>query len=630
LPTGVVVQDGTASPRDQASDDLSDVLSEFARTMLTDFPIQGILDRLVSRVVDIMPVTGAGVTLIAADLNPRYVTASNESALRFEKLQSELGEGPCLVAYQTGAAVELPDLRLGKARFPRFSSRALAGGLAAVFTFPMHHGDVRLGALDLYRATPGALSPDSMVAAQTLADVAAAYLINAQGRADLQVSSDRAREASLHDSLTGLPNRALMMDRLEHAFRHRVRASTVSAVFFLDLDGFKAVNDTYGHQIGDELLVQVARRLTAVMRPGDSVGRLGGDEFVVLCEDLDEPAQAEMISRRFDAALELPFPLSAGSVHMGASIGVALTGDGDDSAEQLLHAADRAMYRAKRQRDGGDLVALDRLLPGDHQADLEHALAGAAQRGELDLAYQPIVAAADGRVTGAEALLRWTHPTRGSVAPAVLIPLAEQSGEIIPIGQWALERAWSDRSRWQSQHAKELSVSVNVSAHQLMAAGFADTVAAVLESAPTDPGLLTLEVTESIFVRDGDRARLVLNDLKSMGVRLALDDFGTGYSSLGYLRRLPLDIVKVDREFVAHLGSEGTNHTIVSAVIQLAHGLGLTVVSEGVETVDQHRELTALGCDACQGFYFARPMPASNIDTLMEGQDEASPWILPR
>jgi diguanylate cyclase (GGDEF)-like protein len=613
-----------------AGEDLSDVLSEFARTMLTDFPITGILDHLVNRIVEIMPVSGAGVTLIAADLNPRYVTASNESALRFEKLQTELGEGPCLVAYQTGAAVDLPDLRRAGVRFPRFSPQALAAGLAAVFTFPMHHGEARLGALDLYCDVPGALSPASMIAAQTLADVAAAYLINAQGRADLLVSSDRAREASLHDSLTGLPNRALMMDRLEHAFRHRIRASTISAVFFLDLDGFKAVNDTYGHQCGDELLVAVAQRLTAVLRPGDSLGRLGGDEFVVLCEDLDGSGQADLISRRFETALELPFLLSVGPVRTTASIGIAFTGRGNESADQLLHAADLAMYRAKRQRDGGHpVLEVDRLLGGDDQADLEHALAGATQRGELGLEYQPIVAAVDGRVTGAEALLRWRHPTRGSVAPAVLIPLAEQSGEIIKIGRWVLERAWRDRSQWSNDHADDLSVSVNVSAHQLMAADFVDTVWAVLQSAPTDPRLLTLEVTESIFVRDGDRARRVLNDLKSMGVRLALDDFGTGYSSLGYLRRLPLDIVKVDREFVAHLGSEGTNHTIVSAVIQLAHGLGLTVVSEGVETVEQHRELTALGSDACQGFYFARPMPASSIGTLMEGQAEARPWILP-
>ena len=239
------------------------------------------------------------------------------------------------------------------------------------------------------------------------------------------------------------------------------------------------------------------------------------------------------------------------------------------------------------------------------------------------------MSALDGRVTGAEALLRWAHPSRGAIAPTVLIPLAERSGEIIDIGRWVLQRAWSDRRRWQNHHANDLSVSVNVSAHQLMSAGFAETVAAVLDTGSADPGLLTLEVTESIFVRDGERARHVLNDLKGMGVMLALDDFGTGYSSLGYLRRLPLDSVKVDQEFIANLGTDGPNHTIVSAVIQLAHGLGLTVVSEGVETVEQHRELTALRSDYCQGFYFARPMPTSSLDTLMQAETRASAWILP-
>ncbi|MEA2638274.1 MAG: hypothetical protein QOE18_1331, partial [Chloroflexota bacterium] len=281
------------------------------------------------------------------------------------------------------------------------------------------------------------------------------------------------------------------------------------------------------------------------------------------------------------------------------------------------------MYRTKRRRGTGgheiDLSELSAVQDQDQDQDrLEHALPGAAARGELQLAYQPIVAAADGRLTGVEALLRWTYPGRGSVAPTVLIPLAEQSGQIIDIGRWVLEQAWSDRRHWQRGRATDVSVSVNVSARQLMSAGFADTVAAVLDTASTDPSLLTLEVTESIFVRDGERALFVLNDLKDIGVRLALDDFGTGYSSLGYLRRFPVDVVKIDREFVANLGHEPASLTIVTAVIQLAHGLGMTVVSEGVETAEQHRELTALGCDSCQGFYFARPMPSASVSRLIE------------
>jgi diguanylate cyclase (GGDEF)-like protein len=608
--------------------DLSDVMSEFARTMVTDFPVQGILDRLVKRIVHVLPVTGAGVTLISADLDPRHVAASNESALRFEELQGELSEGPCLAAYHTGAAVSVPDLSAVE-WFPAFSPRALDAGLAAVFAFPLRHADLQLGALDLYRDQPGPLSPESLSAAQTLADVASAYVISAQARADLESISDQAREASLHDSLTGLPNRALMLERLEHARSRGRRSRKTSAVFSLGLDGFKAVNETYGHHVGNEVLVAVAERLTAVLRPGDSLARLAGDEFVILCEDLEDSAQATAMAVRFDAALAVPFVLPDVRLHLTASIGIAVARRGADSPENLLHDADLAMYRIKRRR-GGEVPAFDlsQLHLVEDQDRLEHALPGAAERGELHLAYQPIVAAADGRLTGVEALLRWTHPRRGLIPPAVLIPLAERSGQIIDIGRWVLEQAWSDRDRWQSDSADDLSVSVNVSAHQLMSAGFADTVAAVLDGSSTRPGLLTLEVTESVFVRDGERALFVLNDLKDIGVRLSLDDFGTGYSSLGYLRRFPVDTVKVDREFVSHLAEDPASHTIVSAVIALAHGLGMTVISEGVETAAQHRELTALGCDACQGFYFAPPMTASNLDTVI--RDHILPAALRR
>jgi EAL domain-containing protein (putative c-di-GMP-specific phosphodiesterase class I) len=285
------------------------------------------------------------------------------------------------------------------------------------------------------------------------------------------------------------------------------------------------------------------------------------------------------------------------------------------------------MYRTKRQGvETRQLVDLRDLHLAEDQSSLKHALPGAAERGELHLVYQPIVGAADGQLTGAEALLRWEYPGRGLVAPTVLIPLAERYGVIIEIGRWVLEQAWSDRQRWQADGADELTVSVNVSAHQLMAAGFADSVEALLTRTSTDPRLLTLEVTESIFVRDGKRALFVLNDLKDLGVRLALDDFGTGYSSLGYLMRFPVDILKVDRTFVAELGRDSASrtvvdsasHTIVAAFIQLAHDLGMTVVSEGVESAQQHHELTLLGCDSCQGFYFARPMSASSLDTLIQ------------
>jgi diguanylate cyclase (GGDEF)-like protein len=328
-------------------EELSGVLAEFAQTMVTDSPIQRILEQLVERIVEVMPVTAAGVTLIASDLQPRYIAGSDRLAMRYEKLQTQVSEAPCRVAFETGEAISVPDLR-AEHRFPEFAPRALRAGLAAVFTFPLHHSAARLGALDLYRDTPGALSPGSMSAAQTLADVTAAYLINAQGRSDLQESADQSREAALHDPLTGLPNRVLMLEMLEHAFRGSRRSGHTSALLFIDLDRFKEVNDTYGHQIGDQLLIAAGDRVSHVLRPGDSVGRLSGDEFLVLCEGLEDQFQAELIAGRLRQELSRPFIVSGVTVAMTASIGVSVTSEGSDGAEELLRDADSAMYRNKR------------------------------------------------------------------------------------------------------------------------------------------------------------------------------------------------------------------------------------------------------------------------------------------
>ncbi len=611
------------------SENLSDVLSEFARTMLTDFPIQRILDHLVKRIVDIMPVSAAGVTLISPGFEPRYVAASNPSALRYEKLQSEVGEGPCLEAYHTGRAISVPDITADD-RFPRFGPRAAKAGLRAVFTFPLRHDDQGLGALDLYRDEPGDLSPASMTTAQTLADVAAAYLINAQARSDLQDSTDQSREAALHDPLTGLPNRVLMLERIEQAFRVSRRSGKISALFFVDLDRFKTINDTYGHQAGDQLLVAVSERLTGVLRPGDSLARLAGDEFVALCEGLDAHSQADTIAKRFGAALDPIFDLSGVEMQVTASIGIAFTGTGVEAPEELLQDADLAMYRSKRHRRTNCHVHdLRELHLAEHQAGLARSLPGALERGELHLEYQPIVNTLDGRVNGVEALLRWTHPSRGAVAPAVFIPFAEQSGQIVELGHWVLEQAWADQLQWREGQQADIAMSVNVSAHQFMSAGFASSVASVIDATTTDPGQLTLEVTESVFVRDEERALIVLDELKDIGVNLALDDFGTGYSSLGYLNTLPIDTLKIDQTFIAKISSEPGSQRIVTAIITLAHSLEMSVVSEGVETVAQKDALIKLGSDSCQGFYFARPMLATSFDTLIQDHADRPDRYLP-
>jgi len=329
-------------------DSLSAVLSDFARTMLTDFPIQRILDHLVERIVDVLPVTGAGVTLFAPGKAPQYVAASNTAALRFEQLQTELGQGPCWTAVEGGEPVAVPDLVLDDG-YPVFGPAALAAGMAAVFTFPLRHGDVRLGALDLYRDTPGALDAKAMAAAQTLADVAAAYLLNAQAREQALSSAELFRDRSLHDALTGLPNRVLLEERLEQAARRARRTDTAVAVLFADLDRFKRVNDTYGHAVGDQLLIDVAARLSALVRPGDTLARVSGDEFVFLCEDLSQAADVDLLVARIADAFGAPFVLTSVTLIVTASVGIAYAGPGQAVTDNLVLDADLAMYQAKRR-----------------------------------------------------------------------------------------------------------------------------------------------------------------------------------------------------------------------------------------------------------------------------------------
>jgi diguanylate cyclase (GGDEF)-like protein len=605
---------------------LSDILSEFARTMLTDFPIQGILDQLVRRMVEIMPITGAGVTLISESTSPHYVAASDSAALKFEELQTVLDEGPCIIAYQTGEAVAIAVLR-DEERFPRFVSQAIEAGLEAVFTFPLHHGNSQLGALDLYRDSPGALTNDSMVMAQTLADVTSAYLVNAKARSELLHTAAHAQALALHDALTGLPNRLLLLERIKHALLSRRRSGKLVAVLFIDLDGFKRVNDRSGHQAGDDLLVAVSARLTNTLRPGDTVSRLSGDEFVILCEDLSEEGQVEGLAARLDDSIALPYDLAGIAVELSASIGIAFAGEGNDP-EELLHNADVAMYQVKRKGGGShQVIDVHEQSRSDSSDSLLRDLGRAVESQELRLDYQPVIRTTDGRVVSVEALLRWDHPGRGLISPAVVIPMAEQSGDIIEIGQWVLEHACVDRHRWEATTGDEtLVMSVNVSAHQLMAPGFLFAVRNILLLTDTLPKEICLEITESAFLQDAKRALAVLSQLKALGIQLALDDFGTGYSSLSYLMEYPVDIVKIDQSFIAKLMENKASHAIVSKTIELAHLLDLTVVCEGVETAEQDREVSALTSDFCQGFYLSRPMTAEKLDDM--AGDAKTAWTI--
>jgi diguanylate cyclase (GGDEF)-like protein len=535
--------------------------------------------------------------------------------MQFESLQTELGEGPCIVAYWSSEPVLVPDLNVDK-RFARFAPRALKMGLQAVFTFPLRQGNRRLGALDLYRDAAGELTAEEVSTAQTLADVTAAYLVNAQARADLQRSSERSHERSVHDALTGLPNRVLLLELIEHAIVRSGRSKKLVAVLFVDLDHFKDVNDAHGHQTGDELLIAVGTRIAASLRSGDTLARLSGDEFVILCEELDEVDQIHTVAERVVKELGTPFPLAGAEVEISASVGIAFADQILCDAEQVLHAADVAMYQVKHKGGAGhQIIDLQAQQLAEYDTDLRGDLGSAVDRGELRLEYQPIVDTGTGRIEGVEALLRWDHPSRGAVPPTTTIPLAEQSGLIIDIGRWVLEQACTDRSGWGCD--RDSTMAVNISAHQLMAPGFVATVAEVLSDTGTDGPSLILEITEGALIRDTNRAHVVLDQLKELGVQLALDDFGTGYSSLSYLKQFPVDIVKIDQSFVIDLTRDEASHAIVSKSIELAHLLGLAVVAEGIETSEQHEAIAALECDLCQGFYFGRPASSSRIGQLM-------------
>lgn len=601
---------------------LSDVLSEFARTVVTDFPIQAILDHLVGRIVEVLPISAAGVTLISPGVSPRYVAASNASALRYEQLQSELSEGPCVVAYQTGVPVLVPDLAHDD-RFPRFTPRALEEGLRAVFTIPLRQGDRPLGALDLYRTTVGALNDEETAAAQTLADVTSAYLVNAEARANLRESVELSLKSALHDPLTGLPNRTLLRQRLDEVLTRSRASGQTAAILFVDLDDFKRVNDTYGHHIGDQLLIGVGKRLRGLLRPSDTVARLAGDEFVMVAEQPVGSTWIYSMAPRVIGALAEVFVLSGIRVQVGASVGIAVADSpylSALSADELMQEADSAMYRAKgsdRATRQSALGATESDWTSPRQATLARELRSATEDGQLRVEYQPIVTLPGGAIICAEALLRWDHPRLGQISSVRTSAIAEDAGLIGEIGLWVLARACADLCEWRADAKNpELMVSVNVSAHQLMNDDFPKAVAAVLAAADTDPGGIMLELTERVLIHDSERALNVLTDLKRRGISLALDAFGTGFSSLAHLKDYPIDTVKLDRAFVATLGGSPASRIIIEAVVGLGHALGMSVVAEGVETAEQFDIVAELKCDAYQGLYFARPMSVGQLAAL--------------
>jgi diguanylate cyclase (GGDEF)-like protein len=424
---------------------------------------------------------------------------------------------------------------------------------------------------------------------------------------------------AVHDALTGLPNRLQVADRLEQALARSSQTGVEVAVLFIDLDRFKLINDGRGHAAGDELLVAVAERLRHVVRSGDVVARFGGDEFVVVCEDQTADFEAALVAGRIIDALQEPVVVNGQEIFLSASIGIAMA-DGTGTPESLLRDADAAMYRAKangRARcEFFDATMRTEAL--DH-LETQSALHRALERDELLVFYQPVIDLVSGAVTGVEALVRWKHPQHGLVSPASFIPLAEETGLIVPIGAWVLDQATAQAARWRERSwGRSLTMNVNLSARQLRQPDLIPGMMASLLASGTDPSQLCLELTETTFMDDARSHREVLDGIRGLGVGLAIDDFGTGYSSLTYLKRLPVSVLKIDQAFVRGLGKDASDTAIVKSVIDLAHALGLVVVAEGVEDGDQVAHLRKLGCDQAQGYFFARPQSAEDLERLLD------------
>jgi diguanylate cyclase (GGDEF)-like protein/PAS domain S-box-containing protein len=573
--------------------------------------------------VDLMQEAVAGAAdLLGVEISAVWELLPAESALvlragigwpesAFGSLRYPAGEGSQAgYTLLSGAPVMVEDWD-SETRFdqPKFGGRRTGAGLSVKIEGRSREA---FGVLVIQSMAPRSFAPGDIDFLQALANVLADAI-------ERQAIEDAIRERAVHDPLTGLPNRVLFVDRLEHALARLGRQDSLAAILFLDLDHFKLVNDSLGHHVGDELLTAAAPRLRQALRSSDTVARFGGDEFGILLEDIASEHDAIETAERIAAIFARPFVLSGSEHFVTTSIGIALA-RGGEQADELIRDADAAMYRAK-DRGRARYEVFDEGMRGRaiERLRVENDLRRAVERGELRLEYQPVVSLRNFSIVGVEALLRWRHPQRGEVPPSEFIPIAEENGLIEPIGRWVLEHACRQAAQWYKARpdAAPLTMSVNLSAVQVRRS-LPDIVRSVLRSTGLDPACLSLEITETVMVRDADGLGEVLEALKALGVRLVLDDFGTGYSSLSYLTRLPLDVLKVDRSFVDGLGSESRDTAITETIIAMSRALSLEVVAEGVETSEHVRELSRLGCGLAQGFHFSRAVPAEEISRALE------------
>ena len=640
---------------------LTGVLADFVATVSEAFTASEVLTRLVQGVVEVLDLDGAGVLVPDGEDKAllRFACAdgpASQRAARAGALQEALQEGPCQDSHRHGRVVDVADLAT-EGTWPRYQRQAAGLGIGAVTAIPLRARGRSWGVLDLYRAEQRPASPAEMTAARTLADLATSYLVIDADRRAAAATHEAMVHRALHDPLTDLPVRQVLVDQLTRSLARLARHDRHVGVLFVDLDGLKYVNDTYGHAAGDDLLATCGRRIRAAVRPSDLVARVGGDEFVVLLEDLPETTDGVLVAHRVLAAISAPHHVGDQPLSPTASIGLATTTETDMAPSTLVAHADAAMYRAKRA-GRGRLETFDaddyeagraRVITTDHH---QSALRTALETDQLRLHYQPVYdltstttdpgpapdqatgnqdtgnqaigpVSGGGRVHAVEALLRWQRPGHGLLSAGQFLPDAECPDLMADIGGWVLHAACAQLAAWDTHlgPAAPERAFVNISALELADPDLPHRVHRALTAAALDPARLVLEITETALVTDDDTTHATIAALLDLGCGLAIDDFGTGYSALRRVVDIPATVLKIDRSFTCDVLTSPAAATVVAAVVRLGHDLDRTIVVEGVEDEATTRALLDLGATHLQGYHLAHPMPPDQITTLLTATD---------
>jgi diguanylate cyclase (GGDEF)-like protein len=590
-------------------------VARFGQRALSGEDIDELLREGLRVVHRVLAIDSAGVVKVVPEEQSLVVISTEPKDPRIEGAKLPPGTGS-MAGYTlaTGTPVIVRDWETER-RFEK-SEVLIASNMLCGLTVMIRAANRAFGVLGVHCATHRDFGTQDVNFMQAIANV----IGNAIERRE---EEERTRYEALHDPLTGLPNRNLFLDRLGRALAQAERRNSSVAVLFLDLDQFKLVNDSLGHAAGDELLAAVAPRIEHALRPTDTIARFGGDEFAVLAEVKNEH-DATRIAERIKQALAHPFKLRQREHFVSASLGISL-GRGEKAPEAMIRDADAALYRAKDKGRGGYEIfdSAMRARAVEHMR-IENDLRRALERSELELHYQPIVGLREGSIVALEALLRWRHPEYGLTSPTSFIPVAEESLLIVPVGRWVIEEACRQVAEWQSLRpdAAPVRIAVNLSGRQIGDPDLVSTVSTAIETSGIDPATLSLELTETVLFEESGVTERLMHALRQVGVRLVLDDFGSGFSSLGYLKRFPLDGIKLDRSFIENVADGLTDAQIVRAVVEMARALGLEIVAEGVETPEQLSAVRNLGCHQAQGFYFMPPLPADEVPGLLA----QSPW----